>query len=87
MDAKVHLSDGLNLMDEKTIGGVLQPFEVSFVAESGEIIRLQSCTKTGLKPGIDRRSHIGLKAIGNTHHPYTVNIRTILTINQKEVYW
>lgn len=74
-------------MDEKIAHGQAQVFSVEWVTESGEKIVLHNAVKCGLRADVDRNRFIGLRSSSNSHHPFTVDIHTIITFNGKRIYW
>tara|TARA_Y100000758_G_C15866057_1_gene354871 strand:+ start:171 stop:455 length:285 start_codon:yes stop_codon:yes gene_type:complete len=70
-----------------------EPFSIAFVTcnrnkkTGGEIIRLDNAVRVGQKHNTVANKTIGVKQLGNTHHPYAVHTRLILEFNNRKVFY
>jgi hypothetical protein len=88
LNSRVPLDQALNIMDEKSDGGKLLPFSITWVAKDGSVMILDKAVKCGLRADVDRRKYIGVRSLTSTqHHPHMVHVRTIISFNKQRVYW
>ena len=81
----ISLNAALELMDEKTVGGKANLFQISFFKEDGELVEIDNAVKCGTKT--PQKRYIGVRTTNNKHHPFAVHINLIYKYNNLRVTW